>query len=261
MEDLLKRLVEISGEISKNTTPKWETQIVLTGDKSNFMESFNPPLKLDENKEYSIALVNLETYYSFPNIENNKFRYSPDNGLNFYEFEIETGSYEIEDINNVVFQKMKANGHYDSVNDSSYVNIYPNENTLKVIMELENGYVVDFRPDDSLRVLLGFEAQTYNSPTNESVNPVQIIAVNSILINADFVGGAYVNGTLKPIIYSFFPAVGPGYKIIEVPRNLVYLRMNRKQISNIRVRITDQNGKLLNLRGEKVTLRLHIKEA
>lgn len=253
---LLERLV-------KNTSLKEETQVILTGDSSNFMTNFNPPLKLDDDKEYSIALVNLETYYSFPNVEegvNNRFRYSPDNGLNFYEIEIDTGSYEIIDLNDVIFQKMKANGHFDSVNDVSYVNIYSNENTLKVVMELENGYVVDFTSDDSLRELLGFEAATYNMQTNESTIPVQIIAVNSILINVDVVSGAYVDGTLKPIIYSFFPSVGPGFKIIEVPRNLVYLRMNRKQISNMRVRITDQNDKLLNLRGEKVTLRLHIKE-
>lgn len=254
---LLERLV-------KNTNPKEETQVILAGDSSNFTTNFNPPLKLDDDKEYSIALVNLETYYSFPNVEagvNNKFRYSPDNGLNFYEIEIETGSYEIIDLNDVIFQKMKANGHFDTVNDVTYVNIYPNENTLKVVMELESGYVVDFTPTDSLRELLGFEAQTYNAPVNESTNAVQIIAVNSILINVDVVSGAYVGGTLKPIIYSFFPSVGPGFKIIEIPRNLVYLRMNRKQIAKISVRITDQDDKLLNLRGEKVTLRLHIKEA
>ena len=42
----------------------------------------NPTLQLDREKEYEIALVNLETYYSFPNIDetNNVFVYSPDNG-------------------------------------------------------------------------------------------------------------------------------------------------------------------------------------
>lgn len=253
---LLERLV-------KNTNPKEETQVILEGDSSNFTTNFNPPLKLFDDKEYSIALVNLETYYSFPNVEagiNNKFRYSPDNGLNFYEIEIETGSYEIVDLNDVIFQKMKVNGHFDTASDTSYINIYPNENTLKVVMELRSGYVVDFTPTDSLKTLLGFEAQTYNAPVNESTNAVQIIPVNSILINVDVVSGAYVGGTLQPIIYSFFPSVGPGFKIIEIPRNLVYLRMNRKQIANINIRITDQDGKLLNLRGEKVTLRLHIKE-
>ncbi len=253
---LLKQLVN-------NTRPKQETQIVLTGDNSNFMTKFYPPLKLDGDKEYSIALVNLETYYSFPNVEegvNNRFRYSPDNGMNFFEFEIETGSYEISNLNDVIFAKMKANGHFNSVIDEPFIDIYANENTLKVIMELNNGYVVDFSQAESLRELLGFEAKIYNAQTNESTNPVQIITVNSILINLDVVEGSYVSGIPQPIIYSFFPAVGPGFKILEVPRNLVYLRLNKKQIANMNVRITDQNNKLLNLRGEKVTIRLHIKE-
>ena len=41
--------------------------------------TFNPPIKLDRTRTYVMALVNLETYYSFPNLsdENNVFRYSP----------------------------------------------------------------------------------------------------------------------------------------------------------------------------------------
>ena len=36
---------------------------------------FNPPLELDKNKRYEMALVNLETYWSFPNVtlKNNDF--------------------------------------------------------------------------------------------------------------------------------------------------------------------------------------------
>lgn len=128
---------------------------------------------------------------------------------------------------------MKANGHYDSVNDTSYVRIYGNSNTLKAIMELESGYVVDFTPDNSLRTMLGFNAQMYNSPYNESPNPVNILNVNSILVNIDTVSGAYVQGTILPVIYSFFPNVSPGFKIVETPRNLVYLPINRKTISSV----------------------------
>ena len=70
---------------------------------------------------------------------------------------------------------MKANGHYETVNDKSYVRIYGTSNTLKAIMELESGYVVDSVPDNSLRTMLGFNAQTYYSPYNESPNPVNIL--------------------------------------------------------------------------------------
>ena len=75
MEDLLKQIV-------KNTAHKTSFQIIVSDNKSSFNTRLNPTLQLDRYKEYEIALVNLETYYSFPNIDetNNVFVYSPDNG-------------------------------------------------------------------------------------------------------------------------------------------------------------------------------------
>ena len=60
-----------------------------------------------------------------------------------------------------------------------------------------------------------------NTP-QESENPVNILSVNSVLVNIDIISGSYLNGLRNPTIYSFFPAVSPGYKIIETPANLVY---------------------------------------
>ena len=73
--DLLKKIV-------KNTAHKTSFQIILSDNKSTFTTRFNPKLQLDRDKKYEIALVNLETYYSFRNIDetNNVFVYSPDNG-------------------------------------------------------------------------------------------------------------------------------------------------------------------------------------
>jgi len=70
-----------------------------------------------------MALVNLETYYSFPNIDsvNNNFRYSPDNGLTWLDIDIPEGCYEITNINNYVLRIMKDNGHYDSANDKYHI--------------------------------------------------------------------------------------------------------------------------------------------
>ena len=75
MESLLKQIV-------KNTEHKPSFQIIVSDNKSSFKTRFYPPLQLDRDKKYEIALVNLETYYSFPNIDdsNNIFTYFPDNG-------------------------------------------------------------------------------------------------------------------------------------------------------------------------------------
>ena len=60
--DLLKHIV-------KNTEHKTSFQIIVSNSKSRFKTRFNPTLQLDRDKKYEIALVNLKTYYSFPNID------------------------------------------------------------------------------------------------------------------------------------------------------------------------------------------------
>ena len=60
--DLLKQIV-------KNTAHKTSFQIKVSDSKSRFKTRFNPTLQLNRDKEYEIALVNLETYYLFSNID------------------------------------------------------------------------------------------------------------------------------------------------------------------------------------------------
>ena len=255
--------VEYLERIAKNTDHKTSFQIILSNDKSNFNTRFNPKLELDEEKVYEIALVNLETYYSFPNIDetNNIFVYSPDNGNSWVKIKIPEGSYEIDDINNTIQHEMEKRGHYDEINEDYYINIAPNTNTLKSVLILEKGYQVDFNHQNSLAKVLGFTGTKYTEGFHESENVVDILRINSILVNIDIISGSYVNGTTKSTIYSFFPDVSPGYKIIESPVNLVYLPITLDTIDSLNVKITDQDYHLLNLRNEKLTIRFHIREA
>jgi hypothetical protein len=95
---------------------------------------------------------------------------------------------------------------------------------------------------------------------NESEEVVNILSINSIQVNSDIITGSYVNGSSKPIIYSFFPNVSPGYKIIENPKNLVYLPLTLATINRLETLLTDQDGNQLNLRGEQLNVRFHIRE-
>ena len=255
--------VELLERIANNTDHKTSFQIILSSDKTNFNTRFNPKLELDEKKKYEIALVNLETYYSFPNIDetNNTFVYSPDNGNSWEKIKIPEGSYEIDDINDAIQHEMKKRTHYDDINEDYYINIAPNTNTLKSVLILEKGYQVDFNHQNSLAKVLGFTGAKYTEGFHESENVVDILRINSILVNIDIISGSYVNGTTKSTIYSFFPDVSPGYKIIESPVNLVYLPITLNTIDSLNVMITDQDYHLLNLRNEKLTIRFHIREA
>ena len=258
-----KEIFDILEKIEKNTAHKTSFQVIVSGDKSNFNTLFNPKIELEKEKVYEIALVNLETYYSFPNIDdsNNVFVYSHDQGQTWTKIKIPIGSYEIDDINNYLRFEMQRIGHFDEVNNEAFINIGANSNTLKCILIIGQGYQVDFNQANSLSKVLGFTGNKYNEGFHESEKPVNILNINSILVNIDIIDGSYVNGKTKNTIYSFFPDVSPGFKIIESPVNLVYLPILPQTIQNINLTITDQDENILNLRGEKLTARFHIREA
>ena len=77
-------------------------------------------------------------------------------------------------------------------------------------MILKNNYEVNFMRYESIVGLLGFHSKLYTSGFNESEYMVNILTINSILVNIDIISGSYVNGATQPTIYSFFPMSLPG---------------------------------------------------
>jgi len=150
---------------------------------------------------------------------------------------------------------MKRNGH----NDES-IKITANTNTLKNILEIQGDFQVYFRARNSISSVLGFRNQVYKEGIHESQNVVNILSINSILVNVYVIVGSYVNGRMQNTIYNFFPNVSPGYKIVENQRNLVYLPVILDKINKMETVVTDQNGKQLNLHGENLTIRYHLRE-
>jgi len=146
------------------------------------------------------------------------------------------GSYDLIDIAETIKITMKRNGH----NDES-IKITANTNTLKSVLEIQGDFEVDFRVRNSISSVLGFRNQVYEEGIHESQNVVNILSINSFLMKVDVIGGSYVNGRTQNTIYSFFPNVSPGYKIVENPRNLVYLPVILDKINKMETVVTDQN--------------------
>ena len=142
---------------------------------------------------------------------------------------------------------MRKNDHYDKVNDKNNVEISA--------MFLKGNYEVDFRKYKSINSILGFDSNLYTSGFHELENMVNILTINSILVNIYINSGSYVNGSTQPTIYSFFPDVSHGYKIIENSHNLLYLPIIADTIHSITISLTDQNGNELNLNGENLSMR------
>ena len=228
------------------------------GDGSHWITPLEHPLYFNSDKHYELALVSLETFYSIPNItaENNKLVFSLDGGRSWGTLELPIGSYEIEQINDAIQAKL-----------GKVVEIRPNLATLcSVVIINDRKFQIDMS-QSTLRTVLGFnEKDDLGGPnkleqgTNQSANTVNIIGIANIFVHCDLVSGSYFKGDLSSVVYSFFPSVGVGHKIIQRPSQPLYLPISKRgSINRIRVWITDQNGSLIDFRNEDITVRLHIR--
>jgi hypothetical protein len=188
----------------------------------------------------------LSTFNSIPNIDkrSNKFYYG-ENGV----VEIPEGSYELQDIEDYLKSQLS---------DCSFT-LTCNNNTLKTSILCSKN--VHFDKEDSIGRLLGFGKETVLADIlTESALPVSILSTAIVRVECDIVSGSFVNGKSSHIIHEFVPNVPPGYRIIEIPKNVIYFPVTQKSLSSLKIRILDENDHLVNLRGEEIQIYLHLRK-
>lgn len=261
----------------------------LSGKGSEIKCNIFPPLELKTTSEWEIGLVNLTTYNSIPNIETDvndtlylgnvtksttvafadgRTAETAKSSSDIYSIADKTildshedgvsiklpeGAYELEDLERYIVETCRR----------SKINVdfklKANNNTLK--SEIYCSRPVDFVQPSSIGPMLGFEPRVLEpNKWHVSDHEVNIIRVNIIRIVCNIVRGAYDNGVENHILHEFALAVDPGYKIIETPTNVIYLPVNTNRVHTILVRLEDQDGRLVNLRNEIVSLRLHLRQ-
>lgn len=228
--------------------------LTLTGDSSSLTSHFHPEIELDKRYNYSCCLLDFSTYNSIPNVHenNNKFYYKHANTDKYKIIEIPVGSYEIDDIG-VYLSKV-----LHKIDPKINFRLTGNKNIMKSI--IETSVTIDFTKPGCIGKLLGFDRKILHDSTNyTSDNIVNIQHISAIRIDCNLTSGSYHNGKNTHTIYEFNPTVNPGYKIIEKPKNLIYLPMNRHRLNNVNITIVDQNGEFINFRKELITCRIHIK--
>lgn len=221
--------------------------ITLSGTASTLEAHYFPPIELSPKKTYVLGLVEFLTFNSVPNVDdyNNKLY------LKNHNIVIPTGNYEISNLEEYIKKKL-------SEHDISF-SLKPNNNTLH--SEIKCSEEINFEPPDSIGQLLGFTQRVLKpNVLHTSDKPVFIIKINSLRIECNITAGAYLNSKKSHTIHEFFPSVPAGYKIIEIPSQVIYLPITVKSIDFLQLRIVDQDGDIVNFRGEVITIRLHIKE-
>ena len=253
VRDYLKALAEYS-------TPKSGHYIQVNGRKSEIQTIFSPPISFPVGCSYEIACTGVETYYTFPNIDrekNGSIKVSVDDGKSWTTLHIPTGSYELRAINTTL-KRLIAEEIVGG--KASNLCLVANNNTLQSVLTLEEKIQIDFNIENSICSVLGFNREKFTGPGRfESEHIVKILRVNSILVNCDIIKSSTKDGIAAPIIYDFFPNVGPGQKIVSRPRVLIYLPLTMNVISRMTTWLTDQNGELLDLREEGLTVTFHVR--
>lgn len=270
--------------------------LTLSGNSSSLTAEYFPPIELDDS-DYVCGLVDFQTYNTIPNVDNlnNFFHFGSGVGVklrpenvtksnlddhgtflnsvnsetqNIEGFEIPVlefnslyydvsvinipiGSYEIDDIYNILKKSL------DSYNIQFDLRI--NKNTLKC--QLICSHPIDFSRKNSIGSLLGFSSRILQpNVVQESDLSIDIFRVNALRLECNITTGAYMNNTLVHTIHEFCPNVPPGYKIIEVPKNVIYLPVAVRTIRTLNIYIVDQKNNLVNFCGENITIRIHIKK-
>lgn len=174
--------------------------------------------------------------------------------------EIPTGTYELDDIISSLNAELAELKMDYSGDERLKIEVVLNKNTLTT--EIRSNTYIDLRHEKSIGYVFGFKDSHVLAPNviHKSDNVVKISTVNAIKIECNIVAGAYCNGKLGHTIHEFYPSVGAGFKIIEVPQNVIYLPLTVHSIDNLTIRCVDQDNKLVDFRGETITLRIHIKK-
>jgi hypothetical protein len=234
-----------------------ESVHVMHGASTSLSCDIHPPIEVDSSKEIQVGLLRLTTYNNIPNIinaENNIFYYATQENKNYEEMNIPEGSYSIPMLNNEIKRQLKLKqmtGKFDLRIDVK---------TLKC--EIKTSLFITFNKLKSFGHLLGFKnmlLQPNNAEYIQGNEIVKIMDVNLVSVEIGFAKGAYNNGVQGHSIYQFSPRVPVGYKIDEVPIETTYYPVNKRRIDKIEVDLRDQNGILINLRGETVTIVLKLK--
>lgn len=250
--------------------------LTLNGNSSELIANYYPPIELDRDGEYVCGLIDFHTFMSIPNVneKNNRFYYinladrsrnksaRKDNtrdrprstvGGYYDEIIIPTGSYELVDLVKYLSDTLAKKEPGVTI----YIGV--NKNTLKCELKCNRQIFFD-AGENTLGSLLGFEDGVLEADVQHiSTNVIKINSTNVIKFETNITTGAYSNNKLMRTLHEFYPSVDVGYKIVEVPRHVIYLPVAARSIHNLIVRIVDQDNNLIDFRGESITLRVHIK--
>lgn len=212
-------------------------------DKTTDLKStFNPPIKLDSDYNYEIGLIYFSANNAIYNItdKNNKVI------INNKEYKLTPGAYEYKRISKEI----------ENLSNSK-IKLEPDVSTGRSKLVITEG-TIKF---NGLEKLLGFINQEFKK-SHISEKRIMIRTIHTINIECNIANGnSYKNGEECNIIFSFPAGIQPhGHDWHIEPSTRIYFPVTRSVIDEIRIRLLDENGNIINLDNENVSIYLHLKQ-
>lgn len=250
----------------------------------DFVTSISPPIYLDPNGKYDLALFSGSMWYTWFNISsklgNNKIKF-------LYQlipatFTIPDGLYDINTLNEAFRVGMKScdttliKYTWIDANGTERPRIYftGNQATGHIIVNFKQ--FAEYDPQDQYNnIWLDFTDSSYNAicdllgitknhryaSTFEAQDTLNLENdIQTVNIGCSLVSSSYFQGSANTdVIFSLIPQVPNGYMISVNPYQLIWLPINDTVINYIRIHIFDNLSRPIDMHGEPVTVTLLIR--
>ena len=180
----------------------------------------------------------------------------------------DTGCYELKDVQDVILR--------DKLHTEHKTEMIIDFVLMKV--GIKSLWTLDMSAQNSIGSTLGFEKKMY-PPTGDgdyvwSTKPIDLFSIHNIRIKSNLTCCNVQDSNLHDstlyefpqdsnlhdsTLYEFPLSVGPTEKIIERPINPEFYRVTSERLYYLSVIIVDQNDRLIDFLGEKITVLLHFR--
>ena len=210
--------------------------------------------KLDLRRgQKTVALSNLSIYYTWKNIKssynNNKFKISAPTWNE--EFKLPDLSYSISDIQDYIEYILKK--HSESVDNPS-IRIYVNKIENRITFKIKNGYFFELLTPETIKLLGSTENKITKDKNGENLPRLGVVEL--VLVHCNIVNNDYLQDSR--ILYAFVPNKTFGSLLDISPTNHVFLKTFNSEFQEIKVWLTDQTSKPLEVE-DKINITLIIK--
>ena len=140
--------------------------------------------------------------------------------------------------------------------------IKPNFDHLGSIIEIVDGWEIDFTQNETIGEVLGFKSKRISDETNNSDYPVDIISFDNFFIETGIALGMIIGGKRTGVIHNLTMDVNLGYRYIEKFHSGIQWFMMEDEgfISNNNFKPKNEHHKLVSFNGQSISFRLSIKE-